>query len=133
MVYIVVEVEIVPPEVVAVITIMHDDVHLSHSMIHTSFPEPSHMHDSIYLHAPQIDKMRNISLSSLSPSFACIHILHVDSHRLGICGTMVHYRKLMGSVPQIADNFRSHGKYPCCVHPHDIECTKGLRDVLSPS
>ena len=97
--YTAIEVEIVPPEVATVIAIMHDDIHISHIMIHMSFPEEGHMRDSLYLHAPQIDKMRNIGLLSSSPSSAYIHILHIDAHRLGICSTMVHYSSLVGLAP----------------------------------
>ena len=128
-----VEVKSLPPEVVDVVDVLHDDLHPSQSMNPMSFPEVVHMHNSLYLHAPQINKMNNIGFPTSSPSSACIHVLHVGAHRLGICGTMVRCRKSMVSVPMIADNFRIRGKYLWCVHPHDFECTKYTHDSLSHS
>ena len=72
MLYTTVEEYIVPPEAGVVIFVLRDDLHPSHSMIHMSFPEVGHMHNSLYLHAPQIDNMSNIGFSASSPSSACI-------------------------------------------------------------
>ena len=128
-----VEVESLPPEATTMIVLLCNDIHPSQSMSHTSFPEVGHMHNIIYLHAPQINKMNNIGFPTSSPSSACIHVLHVGAHRLGICGTMVRCRNSMVSVPMITDNFIIRGKYLWCVHPHDFECTKYTHDSLSHS
>ena len=111
MVYTAVEVESLPPEAVALVATLHDDIHPSQSMSRMSFLEASHMHDSLYPHAPQIDKMNNIGLLASTPYFSCSYILHTSSHRIDICDTMVRCRNLVGSAPQIAYNFKSHGKY----------------------
>ena len=61
MTHIVVVVVTMPPSVADMIVLLHDDLHPSHSIIHMSFPEAGHMHDNLYLHVTQIDKMSNIS------------------------------------------------------------------------
>ena len=128
-----IEVENLPLEDVAMIVLLRDNILPSQSMSHTSFPKAGHMHNSLYLHAPQIDKMNNIGFFASLPSSARIHILHVTAHRLGICGTMVCCCNSVGPVPQIADNFGIQGKYLWCVHPRNIECIKYPHDSLYPS
>ena len=50
-------VESLPPKFVVVVVVLDDDLHPSQGMIHMFFPEADHMHDSLYLHAPSINKM----------------------------------------------------------------------------
>ena len=75
------------------------------------FLEADHMHDSLYLHAPPIEKMNNISWMDLTLSYKCSYILHGGVHILEIFNTMVHYSNLMGFAPQIGDHFESWGRY----------------------
>ena len=131
-VYTEVEVEVVPPEAMTIIAVMLNDLHPSHSMSHVPFPREGHMHENIYLHDQPIEKMSSIGLSSSSPYFACIHILHVDVHKLGKLGTMVHCHNSMGLVLLTTDSFRNRHKYLWYVHLCDTEYTKGLRDALYP-
>ena len=91
------------------VAVLLDDLHPSHIMSHMSFPAVVHMHDSLYLHAQQIDKMRSIGLLVSLPSSACIYILHVDAHKLDICSTIVHLHNSMGLVLLIKYNFRNQG------------------------
>ena len=102
--YTAVEDKSLPPEAAAVVAILRDDLHHSQSMNHMSFPKSVHMHKSLCLHAPQIDKMNNIGLIDLTPSSTCSYILCVGAHRLDICDTMVCCHNLVGLAPQIADN-----------------------------
>ena len=106
-----IEVEILPPEDADVIDVLLDDIHHSHTITHTSFPKAGHMHDSLYLHAPQNDKMNNIGLLASTPSSSCSYILRFDARILDICDTMVRCGISVGSVPQLTDNFESQGKY----------------------
>ena len=84
-----VEVEILPPEVVDVVFVLCNDLHPSQSISHMSFPEAGHLHKIFYLHAPQIDKMNNIGLLASTPSSSCSYILRFDAHRIDIYDTMV--------------------------------------------
>ena len=84
MVYTIVEVDSLPPEVVAMVFVLHGDLLPSQSMNRMSFPEVDHMHDSLYLHAPQIDEKNNIGLLDSTPSYSCRYILHVGAHILEI-------------------------------------------------
>ena len=111
MVYTTIEVDILLPNTAIMVLVLRDDLHPSKSMSRMSFSEAGHMHESIYLHAKQIDKMNNIGLLDSKPYSSCNYILHVSAHRLGICGTMVRYHNSVGSAPQMADNFESQGKY----------------------
>ena len=72
---------------------------LSQSMNHMFFPEANHMLDSLYLHAPPIDKMNNIGWMALKLSSTCTYIFRVGVHRPDICNTMVHCCNLVGSTP----------------------------------
>ena len=110
-VYTMVDFESLPPEDVVVFVVLHDDLHPSQSMNHMSFPEADNMHDSLYLHAPQIDKMNNTGLLALTPSSACTYIIFLGAHRLDICDTMVLCHNSEGLVPQIANNCGIPGKY----------------------
>ena len=124
-------VEVMVAPATAAVTVPLGDPLPSHNTSHIFSLGVGRMHNNIYLHAQHIHKMSSIGLSASSPSSACIHILHADSHKIGKCDTMVHFHNSMGSVPQIADNFGSQGKYLLCVHQRDNECTKGLNDSLS--
>ena len=105
-----VEVKILPLDVMVVVSVLHDDLHPSQNMNHMSFLEVDHMHDSLCLHAPLIDKMNNISWMDLTLYSACRYILHVGFHRIDICDTMVCFRNLVGSSPQIEGDSKSQGK-----------------------
>ena len=129
--YIEVEVKSLPPEAVAVVVVLCDDLHPSQSMSRMSFPEAGHMHDSLNLHSPQIDKMSNIGFLALSPSSACSYILHSGVHLLDISDTMIGFRNSVGPAPQLEGNFRNQGNCLWCVHLCDNECTKYIHDSLS--
>ena len=133
MVYTTVEADSLPPEVVVVIFVLHDDLHPSQSMNHILCPKVDHMHDSLCLHAPPIYKRNNIGWLVLMLSSTCSYILHANAHRLDICDTMVHCCNLMGSVLLRTNNFGNYSRYLWCVHLHEIECTEDHRDPLSPS
>ena len=111
MLYTTVEAKSLPFESMVVVFVLYDDVFHSQSMNRRFFPAADHMHGSLYLHLPPICKRNNIGWMVLTLSSACSYILHASAHRLDICDTMVCYHNSVGLAPQIADNFRSQGKY----------------------
>ena len=105
--YTTVVVESFPPEAVAMVIVLHNDLRLSQSMNHMFFPEADRMHDSIYPHAPLIYKMNNIAWTALTLSSACSYILCVGVHRLDIYNTIVCFHNSVGSATQIVDNSKN--------------------------
>ena len=77
-----------PPMVEA--NVIPNDPLPSHNTSHMFSPRVGHMHDNIYLHAQQIDKMGSIISLASSPHSTCICTLHVDAHILYKCYTMAH-------------------------------------------
>ena len=76
--YIAVQVDILPPKAMVVIFVLHNDLPPSQSMSCMSFLEVAHMHSSLYLRAPHIDKMNNIGLLDHH------HILHVATFFMSV-------------------------------------------------
>ena len=58
--YTTVVVESLPPEAVAMVIVLRDDLRPSQSMNHMFSPAADHMHDSLYLYVPPIYKKNNI-------------------------------------------------------------------------
>ena len=88
------------------------------------------MHDNLYLHPRQIDKMSCIGSSATSPSSAYTHTLHVDVRILVKSDARVHYHNSTCLMSFTIGSFSNMGKYPWYAYLRDIECTKDLFVVI---